>query len=288
MSSTIATVVIPALNSAATLRDTLNAVNNQQSRERLRVVVVDNGSTDESLEIARALADATCQTLLPGTAAARNCGLETVRTPLMLSLDSDCTPVSPDWAGHHIDALERAHADVLGSAGRTIPRWTEDRWAMRADVTPHPAFAEGRPLYAVGGNGCFRTDALRALGGFPHVSADDAALGLIARRRGYAFVWTPESVVEHANAAGWHGYARQMRKVGEYAVEVGGRPDSSRQYLAGRVRQLLGAAKYLLKGDPHEALAAATRTVAQAVGARRAWRRGLHLEVERHYVRYRP
>src|SRR5262249_30127623 len=80
---------------------------------------------------------------------------------------------------------------TLASAGRTLPKPSADRWAMRADITPHPGFAAGRPAYAVAGNACYRAGPLRELGGFPAIGADDAGVGERARLRGYDFVWTP-------------------------------------------------------------------------------------------------
>ena len=46
---TIATVVIPCLNAATTLRPVLEALNGQDTRRQLEVLVVDNGSADDTV-----------------------------------------------------------------------------------------------------------------------------------------------------------------------------------------------------------------------------------------------
>jgi glycosyltransferase involved in cell wall biosynthesis len=281
MDEALATVIIPCLNGAGTLGRALQAINSQACRAALRVIVVDNGSTDGSVEIAQALADQVLQCSERGSFRARNHGLAHVRTPLLLSLDADCEPADRDWAGHHISALLGSDDVVIASAGRTIAAESSDRWANRSDVTPYPGFSDGEPLYAVGGNRCFRTEALRRLGGFPPLQADDAALGVLARRFGYRFTWTPASVVYHQNPEGWIGFALQMRKVGRYAAEIAGPPESYAGYYLGRLKQLLGAGRYLARRDWHEALAAATKAIAQSVGAHEVWRSGEYLSTLR-------
>jgi len=216
----LACVVIPCFNGEATIALTLQSLNNQTVRDRLRVVVVDNGSTDASVQIASGLADEVLRG--PGTQpfAARNVGLSVVTEPIYLSLDADCVPCSDTWAESHIRALQAAGSDVAGSAGPLLPAPSDDRWASRADATPHPAFADGSPQYAVGGNGAMWTATLREVGGFPAFRADDVALGRRLRGEGRSFVWVPEAGVFHRNPPGAASYFRQMRKVGWYATEA--------------------------------------------------------------------
>jgi glycosyltransferase involved in cell wall biosynthesis len=269
----VAAVVIPCLNSASTLGLTLAAVNRQAGREHLRVIVADNGSTDGSLEIAGELADEVVHISARGIAPARNGGLARAREPLVLSLDSDCVPVDDRWAERHLAALAAAPDHVLATAGRTIPWPGGDHWSQRAELTPHPAFAGGRPLYAVSGNACLRTEPLRRLGGFPPYGADDAALGIIALGRGLSFLWLPDAVVQHRNPAGWRGYATQMRKVGFYAAQLRPPPERPIAWWLDRTRHVASAGRHLLAGSPREALATATSAVAQSLGARDAWRK---------------
>jgi glycosyltransferase involved in cell wall biosynthesis len=278
MPSILATVVIPSFNAQADLEAVLAALDRQTIRDCLETLVVDNGSTDGTLDLARRLADRTALVVEErGSGPARSEGLRLTETALMLSLDSDCTP-EPDWAERHLERMAAEPETTLASAGRSVPLPSDDRWALRADITPHPAFESGEPLYAVTGNACFRTEPLRELGGFPSLGADDSALGIFARRRGYRFAWTPEALVYHRNAPGWRNYARQMRKIGAYAVEAGGLPRSRAGFWLGQARWLPSLAKHVAAGRLHEATALVLAVTGKALGARDAWRRGRTLE----------
>src|SRR5262245_44944838 len=87
-------VIIPAYNSARTLRPCLTAVLAQSARP-YEVVVVDDASTDDTRDIARDIARQFPVTLLEspvnqGPAAARNRGIQATRGDVLFFVDSDC------------------------------------------------------------------------------------------------------------------------------------------------------------------------------------------------------
>jgi glycosyltransferase involved in cell wall biosynthesis len=272
---TIATVVIPCLNAATTLRPVLEALNGQEIRHQLEVVVVDNGSADDTVRIASSLADRVLVESRPGSYAARNRGLSECDTEFIFSVDSDCRPRSSSWAERHLAALQAAPPDVLATAAPLLPEPSVDWWSQRADVTPQPGVdADGTVIYPVGGNRCSRTDLLRTLGGFPAFGADDAALGRRALRAGLRFIWVPDATAYHRNPSGLRGYHRQMRKAAQYATELDGPvpPRSVHGWAMRRItRATLGVGKRVLRGQLREGLAFAVKVDAQIRGAMDIW-----------------
>jgi glycosyltransferase involved in cell wall biosynthesis len=87
----LVSVVVPAYNAARTLPETVQSVLDQSMRD-IEVIVVDDGSTDETLETARAIDDPRV-TVLPqpngGVSAARNNGARAARGRYVAFLDSD-------------------------------------------------------------------------------------------------------------------------------------------------------------------------------------------------------
>ena len=107
-------VVIPVLNGADTLSEQLDAVLAQEGVESFEIVVVDNGSTDGTPELAAAYADRDRRVRLvdgsrapKGGAAAKNLGVEAAKAELIAFCDADDV-VRPGWLGAIRNALAGA------------------------------------------------------------------------------------------------------------------------------------------------------------------------------------
>lgn len=84
------TVVIPALNAEAYLKDAIDSVL-EQGRPGLKILVVDNGSTDHTADITRAYGDPVrlLHCPIPGMYAALNVGIHQVQAEWLAFLDAD-------------------------------------------------------------------------------------------------------------------------------------------------------------------------------------------------------
>ena len=110
-------VVIPALDSADTVGDTLRALDRQSGASALEVIVVDNGSSDGTADVARAFGATVLEEPTPGPSAARNRGLRHARGDIVAHVDADTVPTR-QW----LEAIVSPFADpgVLLVAGRNI------------------------------------------------------------------------------------------------------------------------------------------------------------------------
>ncbi|MCT1653395.1 glycosyltransferase family A protein [Brachybacterium muris] len=117
-------VVVPVKDDAAELRGLLDALA-RQTVPPLEIVVVDNGSVDDSARIA---AQAGCRVLSeprPGIAAAASTGYDTARGDLILRCDADSRP-GPTWVAAHRAAYQaparrREVVAVTGPARFRLP-----------------------------------------------------------------------------------------------------------------------------------------------------------------------
>jgi glycosyltransferase involved in cell wall biosynthesis len=119
-------IVVAAFNEVERVRETLDALA-RQVRPAV-VCLVDNASTDATVEIVRAWATVHPDQPLrlvhepeKGTGAAADTGIRVAMATgarLVLRTDADCLP-APDWSAHLADALDNG-LDL--AIGRTVPR----------------------------------------------------------------------------------------------------------------------------------------------------------------------
>ncbi len=191
-------VLIPAYNEEKVIERTVRAVLHSDY-PRLRVIIIDDGSADRTLEVARtAFRDeiaAGAVTVLTkpnsGKADALNFGLEHVTEEIFIGIDAD-TVIHP----HAISLLVPHFLDpevaaMAGNAkvGNRVNLWT--RWQALEYITSQNF--ERRALNCLGAVsvvpgaiGAWRTAAVREAGGYHHDTvAEDADLTMALLRRGY-------------------------------------------------------------------------------------------------------
>lgn len=118
-----ASVVVRAKNEARDIERTFRALRRQTVP--VEIVVVDSGSTDGTLELARRYADRLLE--IPAESFtyghALNVGAEAARAPFHFSLSAHCFPERADWVERSLGHYERD--DVAGTNGiQTFPDGT--------------------------------------------------------------------------------------------------------------------------------------------------------------------
>jgi GT2 family glycosyltransferase len=177
-------------------------------------IVVDNGSTDGSADVAEVEFKARVirNRENRGFCAANNQGMAVARGEFIALLNNDAE-AAPDW----LAALHRACARPgVGMAASKVLVWEDPR---RIDKVGHLIFPDGQNRGRGAGaldegqydreeevlwpDGCaamYRKEMLDQIGGFDEdffAYGDDAELGLRARIAGWRCIYTPEAVVRH-------------------------------------------------------------------------------------------
>ncbi|MCD2442045.1 glycosyltransferase family 2 protein [Agromyces sp. SYSU K20354] len=152
----------------------------------VRAIVVDNGCTDRSAEIAGEFGALVVTEARRGFGAAAHAGLEAADAPIVAFCDADAS-LDPADLPRLVTLLEHGGADLV--LGRRRPT-TRDAWPLHARVANRVLAARmsqrtGTRMYDLGPLRVARTADLRAL-------------GLRDRRSGY-----PLEMVLRAAAAGW-------------------------------------------------------------------------------------
>ncbi len=195
-------VVIPVWNGEAVIGRCLEALSRQTiPRDAYQIIVVDNGSSDSTAEIARGFAgvEVIAETR-PGSYVARNLGIGRVDAPITAFTDADCTP-APDW----LEQVLRAAAanpgfGVLAGKIELFDEIAQEREVFgdyeRLFSFPQAHAARGNCATA---NWASETAVLKQLGGFDAAlkSGGDRQMALRIREAGYPLVYVPEMVVRH-------------------------------------------------------------------------------------------
>jgi glycosyltransferase involved in cell wall biosynthesis len=168
MSAPRVSVVIPARNAASRLPRVLDALAHQTApAELFEVIVVDDGSTDGTADLARA--DGGVRLLRAPAqgrqAAARNHGAAEARGPVLAFLDADCVPHA-DWIERGLAELDAHEADLLaGHIGMEVAGRASaiDLLALGHDFDQERYASEG---FAAAGNLWVKRSTFEEVGGF--------------------------------------------------------------------------------------------------------------------------
>lgn len=226
-------VIICTHNRAGLLRRCLTALETQTvSVSDFEVIVVDNGSTDDTKSVVESFARRSVPpryvhepTL--GLSVARNTGLNHAKAEIVAYIDDDAF-AEPQWAEAVLYAFESANG-VDAVAGRVFAEWEipKPEWMtplLEVLYTVHDRGEQRRLLapneYFVGANMAFRAELLRELGGFDTrlgrigqslLSAEETFLRNQVAARGGNCVYEPRAVVHHhiGKERLTHGYARR-------------------------------------------------------------------------------
>ena len=193
-------VVVPCKDEGATIARCLAALRAQEPPVT-RIVVVDNGSTDGSLEVARELADEVLEVPQGSISELRNQGAAAVAgVDAIAFVDAD-TEVHPGWLRAGLDALDGGAA-LVGSRTRASEdaRWVARRWAAVEAARAHGASRVWSQHMLV------QAERFTALGGFADVATgEDADLSIRMTAAGGRVQLVPEMVATH------HGFPATFR-----------------------------------------------------------------------------
>jgi GT2 family glycosyltransferase len=212
-------VVIPNWNGGEMLAEVLRGLE-AQDFDSYEVVVVDDASTDGSLEHARQVCRpfrAVVHEQNRGFAAACNAGAEAAGGELIAFLNNDAVPERP-WLRELVECIDRhpeaACVDsklyrrgsdrILDGAGDAFT-WGLKAYRRGSGTRDEGQYAREEQILLASGAAClWRADAFRRLGGFAEdffAYYEDVDLSLRARRAGYEIWFAPAAVAWHAGGA---------------------------------------------------------------------------------------
>lgn len=228
-------VIIPVYNAQETIEECLESIITQE-RSPEQVILIDNGSSDETVARIKSFADKNkgSNILLlseqkRGAAAARNKGLQYAEGDIIAFVDSDCLS-RQDWLKNMLGLYERDEVDAIGGITYIYNPKTCSQKLEALDLVI-PDELRGAVLKMkyetlfgkiMGTFNCScKKEALEKIGGFDdslNVAGEDIDLTIRIFEQGFkVVVWHPDMVVRHMPRK---TYGLFLKKIFQYRLAL--------------------------------------------------------------------
>ncbi len=210
-------VIIPTFNGGSRIGNCLTALLAQTELRKAEILVVNDGSTDNTVDVVqrysfvRLISQAN-----GGPAKARNRAAAEASGNVIVFTDDDCVP-APGWLDAMLAPFEDSQIVATKGAYRTqqkslIARFVQIEYESKYRVMAVFPFIDFVDTYAA----AFRRDRFLEMGGydtsFPVACAEDVELSYRMSARGWKMKFVPEAIVYHTHAATLASYLRKKYK----------------------------------------------------------------------------
>ena len=221
--ATSVSIIIPTFNGASRIGNCLDALLRQIAGQNAEILVVNDGSTDNTIEVVKRYPGVRLITQAnAGPAAARNRGAAEARGAIILFTDDDCVPMD-DWLNAMLASFE--DPEVVGAKGvyrthqkslaaRFVQIEYEARYRLMAGLssidfidTYSAAFLRDRFLEMTG----YDTS-------FPVACAEDIELSYRMSARGWKMKFVPDAIVYHTHPDTFSKYLKKKYKFAFWRV----------------------------------------------------------------------
>ncbi|MDD5148092.1 MAG: glycosyltransferase [Candidatus ainarchaeum sp.] len=207
-----ASVIIPAFNAEKAIKQCLEALE-KQTTGNFEVIVVDDGSTDKTPELAKKFRGIRLlQQKNSGPAAARNLGAKNAKGEIIIFTDSDCIAEK-----NFLEEMLAPFADkkIAGVQGKYKSRQKElaARLTQLEIEQRHEKMAKQESIDFMGSYAAaYRKKVFEEMKGFdtsyPMASGEDTDLSFRISKAGHKMVFSEKAVVWHTHPASFLKYLR--------------------------------------------------------------------------------
>ncbi len=217
-------VIIPSYNEEQNIKNCIESVLNcEYPSGGFEIILVDNGSTDNTVDIAKKFQVNIF--ICPGKAigALRNFGVKEAKGNYLAFLDADCT-VSQNWIKNGVKILEDPSIGITGNRLKspTGGTWIEKTWDLHLQSYSKQ---DSDVLYINSGNCFLRRDAYQKVRGFSEIIETNEDVDLCERLKAagfrifcsseiHAIHWGyPKTLKQFYKREAWHGLGDAKRNM---------------------------------------------------------------------------
>ena len=214
-------VVIPVKDGENCLSECLLAIKQQQKlkfNQDFEIIVVDDGSNDNTAQIARGCGAKVISQPNAGPASARNSGVKNASGDLIAFTDADCVP-APDWLYQITLPFENPKVMGVKGAYRTRERNWVARFVQLEYESKYERMRQKERIDFIDTySAAYRRKVFLENGGFneffPFPSVEDQEFSFRLAHKGYWLVFQPDAVVYHHHDLTLQEYANRKFGIG--------------------------------------------------------------------------
>ena len=218
-----ASVIIAAYNAAHDLPRCLAALEQQTlPRDEYEVIVVDDGSSDDTAGIASAAGARVVHLAHSGPAAARNAGVEKARSPIVIFTDADCEPVI-DFVERMLEPFSAPVVSGVRGVYRSqqralVARFVQLEYEERYQRIIQVEQSVGTVNALDTSYAAYRRQVFLDAGGFDTrfrgAAGEDHELSYRLAAAGHVLRFSPDAAVYHRHVDSLNHYARRKYRIG--------------------------------------------------------------------------
>jgi glycosyltransferase involved in cell wall biosynthesis len=223
-------VVIPTLNSASTISLTLSSIfSNKFQREMFEVLVVDNGSSDKTVEIAKKYPVKVLHCPKRGIGPPRNFGARMAEGEIVCFTDSDCV-VGKDWLKRIFKFFdENPEADGVGGPVFPYPYYQNKIQRLTGELFVED---QGYPKEITkvrfgsshgiifGSNSAYKREAFSSVGGYSEPGGSNLELAWRLASKGRNLFFNPNLKVYHIFPTSLKSIIKQQFRWGVQSTQM--------------------------------------------------------------------
>ncbi len=195
------TIAIPCYNAESFIAQALQSIN-EQSILPQEIIIIDDGSTDRTVEIVRQFPQVRLITheTNSGIAASRNSSWQAATSDILIFIDADGI-AHPDFIKNMIARYsDERVAGVCGHGIESIQKNIYDRWRREILFQNWGEQARDEIYFLFGLCSSYRLTVLKELGGFDSlfkISGEDMDMGFRILAAGYRLTYAHDAIVYH-------------------------------------------------------------------------------------------
>lgn len=221
-------VIIPLYNAEKTIHECVETVL-ENDYDNFEVIVVDDKSSDKSLEILEAIKDSRLRKVFnqdnSGASFSRNVGIKDSKGEIVILLDSD-SYVDRDWIGRHEKAHEEIGAEIIGGGIVGVHETVFgkcDAFCNWWTSVPYRQDYFLTKLHIPTNNISIKKDVFKKVGYFSEelrLGGEDAEFCHRALKNGVKMYFKSDLTVYHYDRDDWPGYLKHQQNWGKHAVRM--------------------------------------------------------------------